>query len=289
MLGYDEIFSNFSNFELSNFQKWACKAITDGNHALVTAPTGSGKTLPAEFMIHLYTKRETRKKIIYASPIKALSNQKLHDMRKRFPNTSIGLLTGDCKDNPEADVLIMTTEILRNTLFNKKLHDSSSSPGKVPLAFEMDVENELAGVIFDEVHYIADPDRGSVWEQALLMIPPHIPLLLLSATLHKPERFARWIETRHGDSPGLDVYLLPTAHRIVPLTHYMWSGFSEKTINNIRDKALQADARSLSQGPVVIKDAKGTFAETTCHKMSKVSTFCIKTICPQRENRYSTL
>ena len=68
-------------------------------------------------------------------------------MRKRFPNTSIGLLTGDCKDNPEADVLIMTTEILRNTLFNKKLHDSSSSPGKVPLAFEMDVENELAGVI----------------------------------------------------------------------------------------------------------------------------------------------
>ena len=260
--GYDDVFARFSNFELSDFQKWACKAIADGNHALVTAPTGSGKTLPAEFMIHLYTQRNTRKKIIYASPIKALSNQKLHDMRIRFPEISFGLLTGDCKDNPEADVLIMTTEILRNTLFNKKLRDSSAAPGKVPLAFEIDVETELAGVIFDEVHYIADKDRGAVWEQALLMIPPHIPLLLLSATIHKPERFAQWIETRHGDTPGLDVYLLPTTRRVVPLTHYMWSGITEKTINSIRDKAVQADARNLGRAPVLIKDAHGTFAES---------------------------
>lgn len=289
-IGYDDVFAGFSNFELSDFQKWACKAITDGNHALVTAPTGSGKTLPAEFMIHLYTQRQIRKKIIYASPIKALSNQKLHDMRKRFPEISFGLLTGDCKDNPEADVLIMTTEILRNTLFNKKLRDSTAAPGKVPLAFEIDVETELAGVIFDEVHYIADKDRGSVWEQALLMIPPHIPLLLLSATIHNPEQFAKWIETRHGDTRNLDVYLLPTTRRVVPLTHYMWSGITDKTINSIRDKAVQADARNLGKEPVLIKDAHGTFAESACHKMNKVCTFLYKNyMSPKRKQVLNSL
>lgn len=288
--GYDNVFSRFSNFELSDFQKWACKAIADGNHSLVTAPTGSGKTLPAEFMIHLYTQRHIKKKVIYASPIKALSNQKLHDMRKRFPNISFGLLTGDCKDNPEADVLIMTTEILRNTLFNKKLRDSTTSPGKVPLAFEIDVETELAGVIFDEVHYIADKDRGAVWEQALLMIPPHIPLLLLSATIHKPERFAQWIEKRHGDVPGLDVYLLPTTRRVVPLTHYMWSGITDKTINNIRDKAMQADARNLGKELVLVKDALGTFAESACKKMSKVCAFLYKNyMSPKRKHVLNSL
>lgn len=288
--GYDDVFDRFSSFKLSDFQKWACKAIADGNHALVTAPTGSGKTLPAEFMIHLYTQRNTRKKIIYASPIKALSNQKLHDMRIRFPEISFGLLTGDCKDNPEADVLIMTTEILRNTLFNKKLRDSATAPGKVPLAFEIDVETELAGVIFDEVHYIADKDRGAVWEQALLMIPPHIPLLLLSATIHKPERFAQWIETRHGSTPGLDVYLLPTTRRVVPLTHYMWSGITDKTINSIRDKAVQGDARSLGKAPVLIKDAHGSFSEPACHKMSKVCTFLYKNyMSPKRKQVLNSL
>jgi len=288
--GYDDVFSRFSNFELSDFQKWACKAIADGNHALVTAPTGSGKTLPAEFMIHLYTQRESRKKIIYASPIKALSNQKLHDMRRRFPEISFGLLTGDCKDNPEADVLIMTTEILRNTLFNRKLRDSTAAPGKVPLAFEIDVDTELAGVIFDEVHYIADKDRGAVWEQALLMIPPHIPLLLLSATIHKPERFAHWIETRHGDTHGLDVYLLPTSRRIVPLTHYMWSGITDKTIDSIRDKAIQADARNLGKTPVLVKDAHGTFAESACQKMGKVCSYLYNNyMSPKRKQVLNSL
>ena len=114
---YTDIFQRTASFELSNFQKWAIKGIVEGDNVLITAHTGSGKTLPAEFMIeHLirYAESENRekKKVIYASPIKALSNQKLHDMRKKYPDISIGLLTGDVKDNPEADVLIMTTEIL---------------------------------------------------------------------------------------------------------------------------------------------------------------------------------
>ena len=90
-----------NKFSLSDFQKWAIWGITHGNHVLITAHTGSGKTLPAEFMIKWFTSmRENKKKVIYASPIKALSNQKLNDMRKKYPDISFGLLTGDIKDNP---------------------------------------------------------------------------------------------------------------------------------------------------------------------------------------------
>ena len=153
---YLELYSQFKGLNLSSFQKWAVKAIADGDNVLVTAHTGSGKTLPAEFAIKHFTKQN--KKVIYASPIKALSNQKLYDMRRKFPDISFGILTGDCKDNPEADVLIMTTEILRNTLFNKKIAETDKDKN-VPLSFEIDIENELAAVVFDEVHYICDAGR----------------------------------------------------------------------------------------------------------------------------------
>ena len=112
---YDNYFSNYS-FPLSVFQKYAIEGIIKGNHVLVTAHTGSGKTLPAEFAIDYFTKQN--KKVIYTSPIKALSNQKFYEFTQKFPSISIGLFTGDIKTNPEADVLIMTTEILQNTLFN---------------------------------------------------------------------------------------------------------------------------------------------------------------------------
>ena len=104
-------------FPLSDFQKYAIKSIVEGEHILVTAHTGSGKTLPAEFAIEHFVSQG--KKVIYTSPIKALSNQKFHEFTKKFPNISFGILTGDIKFNPEADVLIMTTEILRNTLLQK--------------------------------------------------------------------------------------------------------------------------------------------------------------------------
>ena len=114
---YNEHFDRFK-FPLSDFQKHAIQGIVDGNHVLITAHTGSGKTLPAEFAIkHLVS---LGKKVIYTSPIKALSNQKFYEMTEKFPNISFGILTGDIKFNPEADVLIMTTEILRNTLLFKK-------------------------------------------------------------------------------------------------------------------------------------------------------------------------
>ena len=144
--GYEQAFGRFPSFELSPFQKWAVKAITDGDHSLVTAHTGSGKTLPAEYAILRAASRG--KRVIYTAPIKALSNTKLADLRRKYPDISFGLITGDITDNPEAQVLIMTTEVLPNTLCNmraRKRRDPDSSAPLPPLSFEMDVEKDLRG------------------------------------------------------------------------------------------------------------------------------------------------
>ena len=111
---YKEYFRMFP-YQLSAFQKHSIEAIVEGNHCLVTAHTGSGKTLPAEFAIQYFVRKG--KKVIYCSPIKALSNQKKYEFTQKYPHISFGLYTGDIKTNPEADVLIMTTEILMNYLF----------------------------------------------------------------------------------------------------------------------------------------------------------------------------
>ena len=144
---YDVHFNSFS-FELSAFQKHAIEAIVTGNHVLTTAHTGSGKTVPAIFAIKYFLAQG--KKVIYTSPIKALSNQKFNEFKSLTDN--IGILTGDIKINPEGNLLIMTTEILCNTLYFKK----NNMPKM--LDFEMDFENELACVIFDEIHYLNDPE-----------------------------------------------------------------------------------------------------------------------------------
>ena len=175
---YEEYFGWFP-YQLSDFQKWAIYAIVNGHHSLITAHTGSGKTLPAEFAIQFF--KNQGKKVIYTAPIKALCNQKLYDLKQKFPHISFGILTGDVKDNPEADVLIMTTEILRNTLFTKKINETNTGLGtSVPLAlqFELDIETELGAVVFDEVHYIGDKDRGSVWEQSILLLPAHVQQII---------------------------------------------------------------------------------------------------------------
>lgn len=220
---YREYFNYFSGFDLSSFQKWAIKSIVDNQHILVTAHTGSGKTLPAEFAIQYFVRKG--KKVIYTAPIKALSNTKLYDLRNKYPEISFGIITGDITDNPEADVLIMTTEILPNTIMNRKLRTNNEN---IKLDFEIDFENDLAAVIFDEVHYINDPERGNVWEQAILMLPPDVQLIMLSATIDKPDIFASWIEKEKRqqsielNSIPKQVYLTTTEHRVVPLTHYMW-------------------------------------------------------------------
>jgi antiviral helicase SKI2 len=192
-----------SSFELSDFQKWAIDAFENGKNVLITAHTGSGKTYPAE---HAIMKSVLMgKKIIYTSPIKSLSNQKYNDFQNKFKYASVGILTGDIKYNPEGNVLIMTTEILRNLVLYKKIKDT-----KTGLDIELDIETEIGCVIFDEIHYINDIDRGHVWEETLILLPKNIQLIMLSATIYNPEWFCNWL----CDIRERDIILTSTNNRV---------------------------------------------------------------------------
>lgn len=255
-------------FPLSDFQKYAIQGIIEKNHVLVTAHTGSGKTLPAEFAIeHLV---EQGKKVVYTSPIKALSNQKFAEFTRKYPHISFGLLTGDIKTNPEADVLIMTTEILMNYLFIQTTSDKENKD-ETQLHFQIDLETELGAVIFDEVHYINDHDRGQTWEKTILKLPPHVQMIMLSATIDKPQRFAHWIMQKNEEK---DVYLASTNKRVVPLTHYGFWTYNEGDIKSLTDKALIKDIRDHSNKLLCLQNDKGVFQETAfidLKRMSKVS------------------
>jgi superfamily II RNA helicase len=209
----NQVFKKWT-FELSDFQKHAIDGIYNEKHVLITAHTASGKTLPAEFAIEHFIKNG--KKVIYTAPIKALSNQKFRDFQNKFPDIDFGILTGDIKFNPEAQVLIMTTEILRNTLFQKQMIENDIiKEDQIELHFEMDIRKELGCVIFDEVHYINDANRGKVWEETIIMLPKTVLMVMLSATIDKPDKFASWVEKQSER----EVILCPTDKRVVPLTH----------------------------------------------------------------------
>ena len=246
---YSSYFDEYS-FPLSDFQKYAIEAIVEGHHVLVTAHTGSGKTLPAEFAINYFKKQN--KKLIYTSPIKALSNQKYSEFTRKYPHVSFGLMTGDIKINPDADVLIMTTEILMNSLFLQEVDKTKS------LEFNIDIHEELACVVFDEVHYINDIDRGQTWEKTILMLPKHIQMVMLSATIDSPERFAKWAEREDNSK---EVYLASTNKRIVPLTHYGYLTVNESAVKLIKDKQIEQDVRKNIHKLILLQDDKGRFNE----------------------------
>ena len=241
-------------FKLSPFQKHAIDAIISGNHTLVTAHTGSGKTLPAEFSIKYFT--EMKKRVIYTSPIKALSNQKYYEFIEKFPDINFGILTGEIKFNPDADVIIMTTEILRNTIFNKLTQDQNTTS----LQFTMDIENELGCVIFDEVHYINDADRGKVWEECITNLPHSVQMVLLSATLHSPEKFASWVEERNDDKT---VFLASTNERVVPLTHYCFMSMHDSYIKKIKDQKIKEEISYNIGFPIPIATSTIKFNDKT--------------------------
>jgi len=195
------------DFPLDPFQKYAIKAISNDENVLVTAKTGSGKTLVGEFQIHHSLKKG--KRVFYTTPIKSLSNQKFHDLKKMFP--SVGIMTGDIKFMPQADVVIMTTEILRNLLFKQ-----GTETENVGITANLSLK-DLDAIVFDEVHYINDFDRGKVWEECLTLVNPNINLVLLSATIEKPEKFAEWL----GESKQKPIHLISTEYRVVPLVHQL--------------------------------------------------------------------
>jgi len=269
---YKEHFDKFK-YPLHIFQKWAIEAIVEGQHILVTAPTGSGKSLPAEFAVDFF--HSQGKKTIYCSPIKSLSNQKFNDFSKKYPHISIGIITGDITQNSDADVLIMTTEILLNKLY--QLNSKTKTKIRSSTSFDMDIENELGCVIFDEIHMINDPSRGHVWENSIMLLPKHIQMICLSATLDNPEKFANWLETR-GVNNSLEtenkneqiVYLSKKLNRAVPLTHYSFITTKNGINKVVKDKSLQEEIRGLTDKLFVIQDAKGEFSEVNYRNMNKM-------------------
>ncbi|BBX37801.1 DEAD/DEAH box helicase [Mycolicibacterium mageritense DSM 44476 = CIP 104973] len=187
-------------FNLDDFQMRACQALENGHGVLVCAPTGAGKTVVGEFAVHLAL--ASGGKCFYTTPIKALSNQKHNDLVARYGADKIGLLTGDQSINGDADVVVMTTEVLRNMLYA----NSSALHG-------------LSYVVMDEVHFLADRMRGAVWEEVILHLPEEVLLVSLSATVSNAEEFGGWIQTVRGDTT-----VVVDEHRPVPLWQHMMVG-----------------------------------------------------------------
>ena len=197
-------------YKLDIFQEHAIAAIDQGHNVLCCAKTGSGKTLLAEYQIAHSLKQG--KRVFYTTPIKSLSNQKFHDLRQMYPEPGlVGIMTGDIKFCPDAKIIVMTTEILRNLLYKR-----GTSTEHVGLTASLSL-NDLGAVIFDECHYINDKDRGKVWEETMILLPKDVQLNMLSATLDSPELFAEWI----GELKETPCHLIQTQHRVVPLTHYV--------------------------------------------------------------------
>ena len=170
-------------FSLDDFQLEAIEALNQGQSVVVSAPTGSGKTLIGEYAIHRALAHG--QKVFYTTPLKALSNQKLRDFREQFGAERVGLMTGDLTVNREASIVVMTTEIFRNMLY------AEAEAGDDPLA---DVE----AVVLDECHYMNDSQRGTVWEESIIHCPPVVQLVALSATVANAGQLTDWIEAVHG-------------------------------------------------------------------------------------------
>ena len=210
------------SYPLDPFQQHAVAAIHKGENVLVTAKTGSGKTLVGEYQIH-YSLAQG-KRVFYTAPIKSLSNQKFHDLKKLFP--SVGILTGDIKFKPDAQVVVMTTEILRNMLYKRgTLTENLGLSSNISM-------DDVGAVVFDEVHYINNKERGKVWEETLILLPPSVQLILLSATLTAPEEFASWI----GDLKQKTCVLISTLYRVVPLSHYVLKDDQMMCIMDAKEK-----------------------------------------------------
>ncbi|XP_039953042.1 helicase SKI2W [Bactrocera tryoni] len=195
-------------FELDVFQKQAILKLEERQYVFVAAHTSAGKTVVAEYAIALSQRDLTR--TIYTSPIKALSNQKYRDFKKTFKD--VGLITGDLQIDPTASCLIMTTEILRSMLYCGS-----------------EITRDLEYVIFDEVHYINNPERGHVWEEVIILLPDHVNIIMLSATVPNTMELADWV----GSTKKRKVFVISTLKRPVPLKHYIYTGCGGKSKDDI--------------------------------------------------------
>jgi superfamily II RNA helicase len=221
-------------FPLDPFQREAAQHLAEGRSVLVAAPTGTGKTVVAECGIWLARRQGLR--AIYTAPLKALSNQKFRDLRAYYGPALVGLMTGDIVENPTAPIVVMTTEIYRNMLLEgsraarRATEPAPAAAGEGELdvfavtardfARQAALDDELSGVgcvIFDELHYLSDPERGPVWEEAIIHSPAHVTFVGLSATVSNADQLCRWITEVHGPT-GLVFHV----ERAVPLEHWFY-------------------------------------------------------------------
>lgn len=209
-------------YKRDSFQQHGLSQIIKNNNVLITAHTSCGKTTPAiDAIAHVLKEGHEKKEdrvVIYTSPIKALSNQKLEEFSVIFGEyskttgvpISCGLITGDNQINPTGNLLIVTTEILKNSI--------SSDDSTKTTHISNDLISKLCCVIFDEIHFFNDPERGHVWEECLVLLKPSVQLVMLSATIAHPEQFANWV----GKIRDKTTYLIPTSKRVIPLEHYVF-------------------------------------------------------------------
>lgn len=224
-------------FELDPFQKQAVLRLERSECIFVAAHTSAGKTVCAEYAIALSRRHCTR--TVYTSPIKALSNQKYRDFKTKFGD-DVGLITGDLQVNADSTCLIMTTEILRSMLYRGA-----------------DLVRDIEWVIFDEVHYVNDTERGVVWEEVIIMLPPYVNLIFLSATTPNTIEFSDWI----GRTKRKPVHVIRTDYRPVPLSHHLWAGSKLHKImegkSGFLDKGYAEAAKSLLPASAQDAAAKG--------------------------------
>lgn len=222
-------------FELDDFQKEACNCISNGESVVVCAPTGAGKTVIAEHAIHCALKEGTR--MFYTTPLKALSNQKFNDFSNKYGADKVGLLTGDSSFNRDAQIVIMTTEVFRNMLYCTNFGSISDNMQKVKY------------VVLDEVHYMNDEERGTVWEESIIYCPTNVQIIALSATVANADQLTDWINTVHSKTK-----LINTDFRPVPLRFYYFDSSQPNTIlpllapGGVLNKKIRPEKRNFKRG-----------------------------------------
>ena len=224
-------------FPLDAFQLEAIAELARGQSVMVAAPTGTGKTLVAEFAIWLAQQRNQR--VIYTTPLKALSNQKYRDLREIYGYDTVGLVTGDIVEHSRASVVVMTTEVYRNMLLEEGGERFTSEENPIPSSLA-----DVGFVIFDELHYLSDIGRGPVWEEAIICSPPHVQLVGLSATVSNAEDLANWISRVHRP-----ISLIVHEQRAVPLEHYY---FLDNKLHLVQD----ADGQRIERFPDIGGEAR---------------------------------
>jgi len=232
-----QAFGNRYAFPFDPFQIQAMNQLAQGQSVLVAAPTGTGKTLVAEYAIWLAQQR--RQRVIYTTPLKALSNQKYRDLCKQYGNDAVGLVTGDIVEHSRAAIVIMTTEVYRNMLLEDGGEPLIQGQRAAPASLQ-----DTGFIVFDELHYLSDIGRGPVWEEAIICSPSHVQLVGLSATMSNAQDLANWISRVHRP-----ISLIMHEQRAVPLEHYY---FLDGKLHLVQD----ADGNRMERFPNIGGEAK---------------------------------